>query len=132
MYNKKNQGHGICGAKNIYSCKVHVDNWIEDTVGMDLSKNPRTGDTLYRTLTAETFCPPSDRPDLPPLPANMPSTLELKTKNKEGMPYSLLFDHSMKSSESDVSGVFFSFFTFFLLNVGPVQVYDYACCSKPI
>jgi hypothetical protein len=100
--NKKNQGHGICGSKNIYSSKVHVDNWVEDTIGMKLATEPRHGQVLYQTVTTASFTPPTERPDLPPLPANIPSTLELKTKNKEGMPYAILFEHNLKPSEAEV------------------------------
>jgi hypothetical protein len=103
MYNKKNQGYGICGAKNIYSSKVHLDNWVEDTIGMQLIKEPRPGHVLYQTNTASSYRNPTEQPELPPMPANMPSTLELKTKNKEGMSYALLFEHSQKQAEIDVS-----------------------------
>lgn len=102
MYNKKNQGHGICGARNIYNSKVHIDNWIEDSIGMKLIQNSRPGTVLYETNTASSFNHPSERPDLPPLPANMPSTLELKTKNKDGIPYSLLFEHNLKTTDNEV------------------------------
>lgn len=98
MYAKKNQGHGICGAKNIYSTKCFVDNWVEDKIGTTLAANPRPAQTLYSTNTSSSYIPPAEMPEAPPLPANMPSTLELKAKNKEGMPYSLLFEHGMNQS----------------------------------
>lgn len=103
MYNKKNQGHGICGSRNIYNSKVHVDNWIEDNIGLNLIKAPRPGTVLYQTNTTASFNHPAERPEPPPLPANIPSTLELKTKNKDGMPYALLFEHNQKQSEIEVS-----------------------------
>lgn len=99
---KKNQGYGICGSKNIYSARVRVDNWVEDTIGMKLSENPRPGVANYETNTTRCFRPPSECEAPPPMPVNIPSAHELKTKNKEGMPYSLIFDHSMKPSESEV------------------------------
>lgn len=113
MYAKKNQGHGICGAKNIYSSSVRVDNWVEDNIGMQLASHPREPETLYRTNTMMSYIPPAEMPELPPMPANMPSTLELKTKNKDGMPYSLLFEHGSNSSSiakvsSSLIKVFFS------------------------
>lgn len=111
MYNKKNQGHGICGARNIYSSRVHLDNWIEDTIARDIVSQPRPGSVLYQTNTAASFTHPSERPEPPPLPANIPSTLELKTKNKDGMPYSLLFEHDIKQSEVEVGRFHFTYLT---------------------
>jgi hypothetical protein len=102
MMEKKNQGHGICGSKNIYSANVHLDNWVEDTIGMTLSESKRPAHGLYTTVTRSSFTPITERPDVPPLPANIPSSLELKTKNKDGMPYSLLFEHNLKQSEAEV------------------------------
>lgn len=94
MY-KKDQGYGICGAKNIYSSKVHLDNWVEDEIGMSLIQHPRPAITDYKTNTIRSYVNPAEAPEPPPLPANMPTTHELKTKNKEGMPYALLFQHSL-------------------------------------
>ena len=92
MY-KKNQGYGICGSKNIYSTKVRVDNWVEDNIGMDLAHTNRPQYKLYQTVTSETHIHPKDMPPPKNLPVNMPSVLELKTKNKEGMSYEMLFEH---------------------------------------
>lgn len=100
MY-KKNQGFGICGSRNIYSSKVRVDNWVEDNISLDLVKEPRHSQTLYRTVTREGFVDPTQMPEQPPLPVNLPSAFELKTKNKEGMPYSLLFEHNCKPVDSN-------------------------------
>jgi len=101
--NKKNQGYGICGSKNIYSSNVRVDNWVEDSIGMNLAEKPRPGTVQYESNTMRSFHPPTECEQPPPLPVNIPSAHELKTKNKEGMPYSLIFEHSMKPSEIEVT-----------------------------
>ena len=93
MY-KKNQGYGICGAKNIYSTTVRVDNWVEDIIGSELANSSRPVYTMYTTVTKESHCDPSQWPEPQRLPVNLPTALELKTKNKEGMPYAILFEHS--------------------------------------
>lgn len=107
MYAKKNQGHGICGARNIYSAKVKIDNWVEDEVGMNLSRNPRPPITSYRTNTGTSYIAPSEWPEPAALPAKMPTTLELKTKNKEGMSYALLFEHDNAHASIKVCFCFF-------------------------
>eukprot|EP01039_Chlorochromonas_danica_P009529 gene9528-10533_t len=102
MYNpRQNQGHGICGAKNIYSSNVRIDNWVEETIGQHLVQTRGEAEKVYGTVTAESYCDPSQWPELPPMPAKMPSTLELKTKNKDGMPYDLLFEHNEKMKTDD-------------------------------
>jgi hypothetical protein len=102
MY-KKNQGHGICGAKNIYSSDVKLGNWVEDTIGLDMVRTGRVVETHYFTNTGTSYRDPRDQPPLPEMPVNMPSTQELKAKNKEGMPYSLIFDHGLKEIPPEVS-----------------------------
>lgn len=101
--NKHNQGYGICGAKNIYSTQVKLDNWVEDRFGNDLKSNydaPRKHH--YETNTMRSYGAP-DMNLLASQPVlNIPSTQELKAKNKEGMPYSLLFDHGMREITPDV------------------------------
>ncbi len=106
MY-KKNQGYGICGSKNIYSSKVRLDNWVEDTIGMDLGHTERPPFKLYSTVTNETHCDPSLWPEPQKLPANTPTPLELKTKNKDGLPYALLFEHNsnVPTEVSDSIGI---------------------------
>lgn len=73
-----------------------LGNHIEDKIGQDLVQSSRLGERSYITNTQDSFIPPSDRPDPPNMPVNMPTTQELKAKNKDGMPYSLLFDHGLK------------------------------------
>jgi hypothetical protein len=48
------------------------------------------------------YPPLENRPEAPKMPVNIPSTQELKAKNKEGMPYSLLFDHGTREIQSEV------------------------------
>ena len=86
-----NQGYGICGAKNIYCSKVKLDNWVEDEIGAVIANVDKPKVNYYQTVQMASHCHPSQWPEANPLPANMPTTLELITKNKEGMPYSLLF-----------------------------------------
>ena len=102
--NKHNQGYGICGSKNIYSSQVKLDNWVEDRIGGDLKANYDVRKThLYETNTMRSYGPP-DMNLLASQPVlNIPSTQELKAKNKEGMPYSLLFDHGTREITPDVS-----------------------------
>lgn len=100
---KKNQGHGICGAKNLYSTKVKLGNWVEDTIGMDMVEKGRVVESYYETNTACCYKDPKEQPPLPEMPVNMPTTQELKAKNKEGMPYSLIFDHGLKEITPEVT-----------------------------
>jgi len=80
--NKKNQGYGICGSKNIYSSRVRVDNWVEDTIGMNLSQQARVAAVNYETNTKRCFRPPTECEQPPALPINIPSAHELKTKKQ--------------------------------------------------
>eukprot|EP01031_Cornospumella_fuschlensis_P039796 gene39796-48453_t len=93
MNPQKLQGHGICGSRNIYSSKVRIDNWVEDNIAVDLLAHERGPKLSYTTVTKTQHIDPKDMPAQPPLPAKMPSTHELKTKNKEGLAYELLFEH---------------------------------------
>lgn len=101
MY-KKNQGHGICGAKNIYSSNVKLGNWVEDTVGLQLTQQEIPVHKNYMSNTSLSYKDPKDQPPLPSMPVNMPTTQELKAKNKEGMQYSLIFDHGLKEIPPEV------------------------------
>jgi hypothetical protein len=93
---QKHQGHGICGSRNIYSSKVHIDNWVEDKISLDLLSKDRIMERNYTTLTKDVHCHPCQWPELPPAPAKMATVHELKTKNKEGLAYDLLFEHGGK------------------------------------
>lgn len=94
--NNQNQGYGICGAKNIYSSKSKLDNYVEDLIGQDLAKQDRGGRGIYETNTMRSYVHPSKQPLPPAMPVSMPTTQELKAKNKDGMSYSLLFEHGIK------------------------------------
>lgn len=93
MNPQKLQGHGICGSRNIYSTKVRIDNWVEDNIAVDLLSHERGPKLNYTTVTKTQHIHPNDMPAAPPQPAKMPTTHELKTKNKEGLAYELLFEH---------------------------------------
>jgi hypothetical protein len=101
MY-QSNQGHGIAGAKNIYSSKVKLGNWVEDSFGRILSESQRDPPKLYETNTMRSHPPPEKWPAQPDFPVNMPTTQELKAKYKEGLNYSLLFDHGVKEFPAEV------------------------------
>jgi hypothetical protein len=94
MYNK-NHGHGICGSKNIYNSKVRIDNWVEDNFGMQIASQRRDPVKLYTTVTKADHCHPSQWPDPPATNTRIPSTHELKSKNKDGLAYDLLFQHGV-------------------------------------
>lgn len=101
MFNP-NQGHGICGAKNIYSSKSKLNNYVEDRIGAALASRPRPGNVNYETVTKASFKHPNEQPPLPSVPLNMPTTQELKVKNKDGMSYSMLFEHGLKDIGPEV------------------------------
>jgi len=105
MY-KKNQGHGICGSKNLYSSNVKLGNWVEDKVGLQLTQQELPVYKNYMSNTNLSYQDPKDQPPLPSMPVNMPTTQELKAKNKEGMQYSLIFDHGLKEIPPEV--IFFT------------------------
>lgn len=60
---------------------------------MDLVRTRKPAAHLYTTATKESHCDPTMWPALPPMPAKMATPHELKTKNKEGLAYELLFEH---------------------------------------
>ena len=89
----KNMGYGICGAKNRFSNKALLDNWVEDQFGQEIvAQGDRPGSTMYQTASMASYCDPKDmkmHPNI--LKVKLESVANLKTRNKEGMPYSLLF-----------------------------------------
>ena len=97
---KKDQGYGICGAKNVYSSKVKLGNWTEDEAGAMISQLSRPGFSTYATEQRENYCPFEKRRELPQANVKIPTTQELVTRNKEGSPYALLFSHGMKDIPS--------------------------------
>ena len=102
MYHQKARGHGVCGALNVYSTNVKLGNWVEDTIAAELIANPLEQYKCYDTNNSLSYLDPKDQPSPPNLPINMPTTQELKAKNKEGMPYGLIFDHGMVPVTSEV------------------------------
>jgi hypothetical protein len=101
MYNS-NQGYGISGAKNIYSSDVKIHNWVEDDIGKRLVEKPRKSTNDFQTTQSISYVDPAKRPPPPKISINIPSTQELKIKNKDGMPYSMLFDHGLTEIPSEV------------------------------
>lgn len=92
--NKQNQGYGICGAKNVYSSRSKLGNWVEDEAGVLLASKPRPPVGYFVTVQAEKHCDPRDMTPHPSMTSiKMLSTVELKAKNKDGTPYALLFNH---------------------------------------
>lgn len=97
-----NSGYGICGAKNVYSSRTKLDNWVEDEIGVIIASHPRPPIGNYETVAMSTHCHPSKMPVDTTHPApKMPSTLEMIAKNKEGTPYSLLFGHGQTDLTPD-------------------------------
>lgn len=87
-------GYGICGAKNVYSSRVKLDNWVEDEIGTALASQPRPPVGRYMSDTADKHCNPRDMQAHPSMTTiKMMSTAELKAKNKEGTSYAQLFNH---------------------------------------
>ncbi len=109
MY-KKNQGHGICGAKNIYSSNAKLGNWVEDTIGMDLAQDERPVYTSYNSNTMLSYKDPKEQPPLPNLPVSKPSLQELKAKTKEGMQYSFIFDQEGRKDMTPQVSCFLRFY----------------------
>ena len=88
----KNMGYGICGAKNSFSGGALLDNWVEDSIGVLIASKERPGETLYATNAMLTHCDPKDMPPHPNLASvKLESVKDIKMRNKEGMPYNLLF-----------------------------------------
>lgn len=92
MY-QSNQGHGIAGAKQIYSSKVKIGNWVEDNFGSMIASQEREPSKMYETSAMMAYKDPKDQPEPMRAPINMPTLTELKIKNKEGLPYAMLFNH---------------------------------------
>lgn len=86
-------GFGICGHKNHYNSAVKVENWVEDSFGADLARNPSNNPTVYTTDTREKIIDPKDMvnnaggEDLHLMDRN-----EIMQQNK-GLPSHMLFEH---------------------------------------
>ena len=86
-------GYGICGARNVYSSHTKLDNWVEDEIGAILASQPRPAYGEYTTVQRLVHCHPDDMIQKKQPKLNLPTTLELIAKNKEGTPYQMLFGH---------------------------------------
>ena len=97
MNNNKNLGYGICGKKNAYSSKALLDNWREDIIASTSSLKEFKAVEHYQTVSNSTYIDPKSMVMHPNIVlAKTESVANLKARNKEGMPYSLLFAPSME------------------------------------
>lgn len=116
LYNK-NAGHGITGSKNVFSTKVHLGNWREDIIGKELVQDildsngednhmgrSRSGlldgrDTISRnrknsfSTSSQVIGSNTRLKKNPGSDVKFLTQEELKTKNKDGLNYFLLFSH---------------------------------------
>ena len=100
----KNLGYGIAGKKNVYSSKILLDNWVEDGYGSYLhalakTASDRITDQHYITTQRASHIDPalmSYHPNI--LKAKIESAEAVMTRNKEGMPYDLLFSYTTNNN----------------------------------
>lgn len=84
-------GYGICGHKNRYSAKVKDGNWVEDKIAVErLSKYVRPSTTYVSEYTSR-FADKSNA--IGDVSSSLLEVQHLKAKNKEGLPYKLIFQH---------------------------------------
>lgn len=97
----RNLGYGIAGKKNAYSSKILLENWVEDGFGARLHHLAKAGgaqritDQHYTSTQRASHIDPSlmsYHPNI--LKAKIESAEDVMTRNKEGMPYDLLFSYS--------------------------------------
>ncbi|CAM9557986.1 unnamed protein product [Discosporangium mesarthrocarpum] len=92
-------GFGICGHKNAYSNTTKCGNWVEDRFGkaattcLGVASPPTLGSTVVR----DDFIHPSRMADNSVLPGekvDIMSAADIKTKNRNGVSFNLLFGHT--------------------------------------
>ena len=97
----QNLGFGIAGKKNTYSSRILLDNWVEDSFGVDMLTLTQQGrikrvlENHYTSTQRASHIDPalmSYHPNI--LKVKLESAEDLMTRNKEGMPYDLLFSYS--------------------------------------
>jgi hypothetical protein len=90
-----NQGYGIAGARNVYSHKALLENWVEDSYGVSLKNAGSRPGVLPGHYTTNTMATHGDPKEMKPHPnigkAVLESVDNMKRKIKDGMPYELLF-----------------------------------------
>ena len=119
-------GHGITGSKNIYSSKVHIGNWRQDIIGQELVQdllnisgedcntggricnptsvyegritNTRNKRNTYMTSSQEIGSKLSYE-NTAENSINFQKQNEAKSRNKEGLNYSLLFAHTINGKD---------------------------------
>jgi hypothetical protein len=115
MYNpNRNGGYGISGAKNIYTSKVRIGNWVEDQFGGHLASRPRPDKTVYKSCSHAEF-EKYDVTNSSQDGSRLLSATELKSKNKDGLNYAILFAHGPPSGH-DIAAEVISFYTVKLTN----------------
>eukprot|EP00904_Undaria_pinnatifida_P010926 jgi/Undpi1/6964/HiC_scaffold_21.g09438.m1 len=100
-------GFGICGQKNVYSCRTKCGNWVEDRIGKVVAAKlkdaprPSVGSTVER----DDFIPPARMKNNTVLSADkaeMLSAADIKEKNVSGVSFDLLFGHVRDGKHADV------------------------------
>mmetsp|Transcript_11733 Transcript_11733/g.17773 ORF Transcript_11733/g.17773 Transcript_11733/m.17773 type:complete len:182 (-) Transcript_11733:146-691(-) len=90
------QGFGICGHKNSYSSYVRDGNWNEDKYGAEILVSRSRCQYSYDTEYSRNHCDPRDmQPDPRISSLKLPSIEDIRAKNKDGMSYSLIFEHGL-------------------------------------
>ena len=77
----------------MYSTKTKEGNWCEDEYGKWLVENRKVMPLTYESETSSQYIHPHDMNDQASTGIALESVDNLKMKNKEGLSYSLLFDH---------------------------------------
>jgi hypothetical protein len=93
-YSLDKAGYGICGHKNTYTSKVYDGNWSEDKIATELLMTREVPAPSYQTEQRGNFQNPNEIPEDPRIATvKLESMDDIRAKNKEGLPYALIFDH---------------------------------------
>lgn len=93
-YSLDKAGFGICGHKNVYTAKVYDGNWSEDKIATELLLTREIQAPSYQTEQRGNFQNPTNIPEDPRIASvKLESMDDIRAKNKEGLSYSLIFDH---------------------------------------
>ena len=86
--------------------QTNIGNWVEDRIGQDLVDNPRNVTAMYETTAMNEYIDPSlqnvrSGPNQTKFGNSVRylSKSELKAKNKDGLSYSLLFQHGLHGED---------------------------------
>ena len=83
----------------MYSTKTKEGNWCEDEFGRWLVEHRKVTPLTYESETTSQYIHPNDMNDKASTDIAIESVYNLKVKNKEGLSYSLLFDHGYPDSQ---------------------------------